>query len=178
MFFGTISESDRLIFAFSAAPPSGVMTVDASYCAAHGLAAFDGACITEALLEAEEFDGAIGVVEIAPGKPLRVWVPRVRLIASWISGLTSCLLVTHFGLLPCRHLRWLPRRTPGDLSRPSARHIDVVPQPTRQWQVRRYFLAGGARCVTCGDRVTNCITHLFWSLFRCRYRQSRRRLVM
>lgn len=72
MFFGTISAPVIVVYAYAAVPPSGVLTVDASYCAAHGLAAFDGACIAEALREADEFAGAVGVVEIAPGKPLRL----------------------------------------------------------------------------------------------------------
>ena len=67
LLFATQYSVHSVIRAYSLVPPSGVLAVDAAYCATHGLAAFDGRCISEALAEAHEFEGAIGVVAIAPG---------------------------------------------------------------------------------------------------------------
>lgn len=53
---------------FSLALPVLQLTVDAAFCAEHGVASFSGACIAAALDEADVKSGAIAVVALEPGR--------------------------------------------------------------------------------------------------------------
>lgn len=57
----------RELLLYTAAPATGVLTVNAAFCAAHGLTAFDGRCISAALAEVDAFPGAYIAVTIEPG---------------------------------------------------------------------------------------------------------------
>ena len=69
---GAIGEDDGdfgsgAVYAYVTGLPTGVLVVDAAYCAGLGFSPNNGSCIQAALAEANAFDGAIGTVYIAPG---------------------------------------------------------------------------------------------------------------